>query len=38
MLNYDGPFLLIADVEKSDMVYPMIPAGKPVTNILMGDR
>jgi len=38
MLDYDGPFLLIADVEKSDMVYPMIPAGKPVTNILMGDE
>lgn len=38
MLRHDGPFLLVAEVEKKGMVYPMIPAGASVTNILMGDN
>lgn len=38
MLKHDGPYLLVADVEKKGMVYPMIPAGASVTNILMGDN
>lgn len=38
MLKHDGPYLLVADVEKKGMVFPMIPAGASVTNILMGDN
>lgn len=37
MLQHDGPYLLIADVEEQGMVYPMIPAGATVTNIIMGE-
>ena len=37
MLQHDGPYLLIANVEEQGMVYPMIPAGSTVTNILMGE-
>lgn len=35
MLEHDGPYVLVADVEEEGMVYPMIPAGGTVTNILM---
>lgn len=38
MLEHDGSFLLIADVERQGMVYPMVPAGGTVTDILMGDE
>ncbi|MGM9797142.1 MAG: biosynthetic-type acetolactate synthase large subunit [Parabacteroides sp.] len=38
MLNYDGPYLLVADVEEEGMVYPMVPAGASITNIIMGDQ
>ncbi|WP_297907355.1 biosynthetic-type acetolactate synthase large subunit [uncultured Parabacteroides sp.] len=38
MLAYKGAYLLIADVEPQGMVYPMIPAGATVTNIIMGDE
>lgn len=38
MLNHDGAYLLVATVEKCGMVYPMIPAGTTVTNIIMGDN
>ncbi|MDH6357328.1 biosynthetic-type acetolactate synthase large subunit [Parabacteroides sp. PF5-9] len=34
MLNYDGPYLLVANVEPNGMVYPMIPAGACLTNII----
>jgi acetolactate synthase-1/2/3 large subunit len=37
MLEHDGPYLLVADVEEKGLVYPMIPAGATITNILMGD-
>ncbi|MGM9759049.1 MAG: biosynthetic-type acetolactate synthase large subunit [Parabacteroides sp.] len=37
MLNYDGSYLLVADVEEEGMVYPMVPAGASITNIIMGD-
>lgn len=37
MLEHDGPYLLVADVEEQGMVYPMIPAGTTVTNILTGE-
>ena len=38
MLRHEGPYLLVAEVEKKGMVYPMIPAGAPVTHIIMGDN
>jgi acetolactate synthase-1/2/3 large subunit len=34
MLNHDGAFLLVADVEKCGIVYPMVPAGGCVTEML----
>ncbi len=36
MLNTKGAYLLEVRVEKKGMVYPMIPAGTCVTNILLG--
>ncbi len=36
MLEYDGPYLLLANVETHCMVYPMVPAGGTITNIIMG--
>lgn len=36
MINYRGSYLLDIDVETKGMVYPMIPAGGTVTNILLG--
>lgn len=38
MLAHDGAYLLVADVEPKGMVYPMVPAGGTVTNIIMGDE
>lgn len=35
MMATDGPYLLVADVEKSGIVYPMVPAGASISNILM---
>jgi len=37
MLKDDKPYLLVANVEKKGMVYPMMPAGASVTNIVLGD-
>ncbi len=37
MLKDDKPYLLVVNVEKKGMVYPMMPAGSSVTNILLGD-
>lgn len=37
MLKDDKPYLLVVSVEKKGMVYPMIPAGASVTEILLGD-
>lgn len=37
MLNYDGAYLLVANVESHGMVYPMIPAGACISNIIMGE-
>ena len=36
MLNHDGPYLLVVNVEQCGMVYPMTPAGTTVANIIMG--
>ncbi len=37
MLKDDKPYLLVVNVEMKGMVYPMIPAGGSVTNILLGE-
>lgn len=36
MLEHDGAYLLVANVETSGMVYPMVPAGASISNIIMG--
>lgn len=38
MLEHDGAYLLVGNVEESGMVYPMVPAGGAITDILMGDE
>lgn len=38
MVDHKGPYLLVADVEEQGIVYPMVPAGTTVTNILLGDE
>ncbi len=35
MMAIDGPYLLVADVEKCGIIYPMVPAGASISNILM---
>jgi len=37
MLAHDGAYLLVADVETKGMVYPMVPAGSSISNIIMGE-
>ena len=37
MVNHKGAYLVVADVERFGLVYPMVPAGATVTNIIMGD-
>ncbi|MDR1222091.1 MAG: biosynthetic-type acetolactate synthase large subunit [Tannerella sp.] len=34
MLDYKGSYLLVVDVEKSGMVYPMVPAGGCITEMI----
>jgi acetolactate synthase-1/2/3 large subunit len=38
MLETKGPYLLEAKVIQKGMVYPMVPAGGCITNILLGDE
>ena len=38
MLNHNGAFVLVANVETCGMVYPMVPAGGSVTNMILGDK
>ena len=38
MLNHDGAYLLVANVETCGMVYPMVPAGGSVTNMILGAK
>jgi acetolactate synthase-1/2/3 large subunit len=38
MLETKGPYLLEAKVIQKGMVYPMVPAGSSITNILLGDE
>ena len=35
MMATDGPYLLVADVERCGIIYPMVPAGASISNILM---
>jgi len=37
MMKDDKPYLLVVEVEQKGMVYPMVPAGTCVTNILLGE-
>ena len=37
MIETKGAYLLEVEVEQNGMVYPMIPAGTNVNNILLGD-
>ena len=36
MLKDDEPYLLVVNVEMKGMVYPMIPTGASVSDILLG--
>ncbi|MDP4270980.1 MAG: hypothetical protein Q8909_12755, partial [Bacteroidota bacterium] len=38
MLSDDQPYLLEVKVETKGMVYPMIPTGASISNILLGDK
>lgn len=38
MLSHDGPYLLVANVETCGMVYPMIPTGGTITNIILDKK
>ena len=38
MLHHDGAYVLVANVEACGMVYPMVPAGGSVTNMILGDK
>jgi len=38
MLETKGPYLLEAKVVQKGLVYPMVPAGAAITNILLGDE
>jgi acetolactate synthase-1/2/3 large subunit len=35
MLNYDGPFLLEVEIEKEANVFPMVPAGASVSDVIL---
>lgn len=37
MLAHDGAYVLVANVEPCGMVYPMVPAGASVTNMILGE-
>ncbi|MDR0348337.1 MAG: biosynthetic-type acetolactate synthase large subunit [Tannerella sp.] len=37
MLAHDGAFLLVVEVEAKGMVYPMVPAGSSISNMIMGE-
>ncbi len=38
MVNHEGAYLLEVEVENKGMVYPMVPAGSCITNILLGEK
>ncbi len=36
-VEYDGPVLVECRIDKDDMVFPMVPAGKPISDAFDGD-
>jgi acetolactate synthase I/II/III large subunit len=38
MLKDDKPYLLVVNVETKGMVFPMVPTGASVANVLLGDE
>ena len=38
MLSHDGTYLLNVDIDASDMIFPMIPAGGTVDNIMLNEN
>jgi acetolactate synthase I/II/III large subunit len=38
MLEHDGPFLLEVSIEKEDNVFPMVPTGASVSEVLLGNE
>jgi acetolactate synthase-1/2/3 large subunit len=36
MVAHQGPYLLEVKVEQHGLVYPMIPAGSPISHIILG--
>ncbi|MDR1880694.1 MAG: thiamine pyrophosphate-binding protein, partial [Tannerellaceae bacterium] len=38
MLHHDGAYLLVANVETHGMVYPMVPAGGTITDMIMDEK
>ena len=38
MIAHDGPYLLEVVVEKEDNVFPMVPAGASVSDVLLGNK
>ena len=35
MIDHDGPYLLEVKIEKEDNVFPMVPAGESVSDIIL---
>jgi acetolactate synthase-1/2/3 large subunit len=35
MIDHDGPYLLEVMIEKEDNIFPMVPAGKSVSQIIL---
>jgi acetolactate synthase-1/2/3 large subunit len=38
MLRYEGGYLLVVNVEKTGMVYPMVPAGKSLNDMIVENK
>ena len=38
MLEYDGPYLLEVSIEKEDNVFPMVPTGASVSEVILGEE
>jgi acetolactate synthase-1/2/3 large subunit len=36
MLEFNGPYLLEVNIEKEDNVFPMVPAGASVSDVILG--
>jgi acetolactate synthase-1/2/3 large subunit len=38
MLKFNGPYLLEVSIEKEDNVFPMVPAGASVSDVILGEQ